>query len=238
MKAKTIRIDRVTTRGGDKGESSLVGGQRLSKSHALFGLIGDTDAVNTQIGLVLATLPSEFIDQQSRLLANEIRGTLAVIQQQLFDMGADLATPFGDALWLESGGLESKGLESGGHATTSTVAEQEGAQSPMALRITEAHLHSLDAAIEKYNAKLPPLKNFIMPGGHLAAAHLHGVRCAARLLERGIVAAIDNLNPFLLPYANRLSDLMFVLARVINALCPPADAPYEEILWDSRREAH
>ncbi len=193
---RIVRIDKVTTRGGDKGYASLVGGHRLPKSHALFDLIGQADSVNSQLGLASALLEESTVTVTIRTIITEV-------QQHLFDMGADLATP-----WSE---------------------DYCGTPPPEKafLRLDDPYLTRLEHHLEELNANLPPLTSFVLPAGAPAVTQLHVVRCAARQFERALVAAAEGVNPQLVPYVNRLSDLCFVMARSVDH----AQAG-REVLWN------
>ncbi len=174
-----VRIDRVITRGGDKGETSLGDGARVRKDSARIAAIGAVDETNTAIGLLrLHTV-------------GETDAMLARIQNDLFDVGADLCVPG----------------EAGDR-----------------LRLTEAPILRLEAEVAAMNAGLPPLTSFILPGGSAGAAHAHLVRVTARRAERAVVA-VEDVNPVVLQFLNRLSDHAFVLARVLNA------NGAEDVLW-------
>jgi cob(I)alamin adenosyltransferase len=167
-----VRIDRVVTRGGDNGETSLGDGTRVSKADSRIGAMGDVDEANASIGVLRShtrTRPSE-------------DAMLARIQNDLFDVGADLCVP--------------------GTGTDR-------------LRVTDAAVERLEAEVEQMNAALPALKSFILPGGTDAAAFAHMARVATRRAERAVVA-VDEVNPVVQRYLNRLSDHLFVLARVLN----------------------
>jgi cob(I)alamin adenosyltransferase len=167
-----VRIDRVVTKGGDTGETSLGDGSRVSKGDPLIEALGAVDEANASLGVLR-------LHTQDRVTEDAM---LACIQNDLFDLGADLSVPGTDA-----------------HR----------------LRVTEAAVQRLQAEVEQMNAVLPPLKSFILPGGTTAAAHAHMARVAVRRAERSIVR-LDNLNPIIQRYLNRLSDHLFVLARVLN----------------------
>ena len=174
-----VRIDRVITRGGDKGETSLGDGARVRKDSVRIEAIGAVDETNTAIGLLrLHTV-------------GETDAMLARIQNDLFDVGADLCVPG----------------EAGDR-----------------LRLTEAPILRLEAEVAAMNAGLPPLTSFILPGGSAGAAHAHLVRVTARRAERAVVA-VEDVNPVVLQFLNRLSDHAFVLARVLNA------NGAEDVLW-------
>jgi cob(I)alamin adenosyltransferase len=171
-----VRLTRIYTRGGDQGQTSLGDGSRVSKLDPRIAAYGTVDELNSLIGLVLATeLPVAF-----RLL-------LERIQNELFDVGADLSAPFG---------------------------EGDGR-----LRIARDNIEALEAACDELNADLPELKSFVLPGGSELAARLHVARAVARRAEREALAAAQEveLNPLAAVYLNRLSDLLFILARAANA---------------------
>ena len=168
-----VRIDRVVTRGGDRGETSLGDGSRVRKDSTRIEAIGAVDETNAAIGLL-------------RLHTRDRADTdamLARIQNDLFDCGADLCVPG----------------EAGDR-----------------LRLTEAPVARLEAEVEAMNEALPTLTSFILPGGTQGAAHAHLARVTTRRAERAVVA-MEDANPALLRYLNRLSDHMFVLSRVLNA---------------------
>src|SRR5262245_43535789 len=168
-----MRITKVYTRGGDSGETSLVGGARVSKASPRVDSYGDVDELNSVIGLARARLDDTEIDQ-----------SLSTIQNDLFTVAADLASP-------------------------STV------EVP---RVGESFVQTLESMSDHYNAELGPLKEFILPGGSEAGATLHLARTVARRAERRAVglAESEDLNPQIIVYLNRLSDLLFILARAVN----------------------
>lgn len=173
------RLSKIVTRTGDKGTTGLADGTRVSKDHLRIHCLGDTDELNSQLGLMLC-----------EPLPEEIRSLLLQIQNDLFDLGGSLAYP--------------------------------------AAPFGEEKLQRLDEAIAHFNAELPPLKEFILPGGTRAACLCHVARTVARRTERGMVT-LANSEPVPahgLPYLNRLSDLLFVLSRVINR-----SAGQAETLW-------
>jgi cob(I)alamin adenosyltransferase len=171
-----VRLTRIYTRGGDRGETSLGDGRRVPKTDLRIEAYGSVDEVNAALGFVLAApeLPEEF------------RPWLGQIQNDLFDLGADLSVPLAD--------------------------ERER------LRVTQAQVERLEALCDEVNARLPPLKSFVLPGGGEVAARLHLARTVCRRAERRAVTLAEeaDVNPAALPYLNRLSDLLFVLARVYN----------------------
>jgi cob(I)alamin adenosyltransferase len=173
-----VKLNRIYTRTGDDGTTGLVDGSRCMKSVARVAAYGTVDEANSVLGIV-------------RLHTDgDVDAMLARIQNDLFDIGADLATPGDDF-----------------------------APDATALRATQAQIDRLEAEIDALNATLAPLTSFILPGGTPAAAHLHLARTVVRRAERLAVeaAAIDSMNPRAIAYLNRLSDHLFVLARVMNA---------------------
>jgi cob(I)alamin adenosyltransferase len=179
-----VRLTRIYTRGGDAGETSLGDGSRVSKLDGRIGAYGVVDELNSQVGVVLAgDCPPELC------------GVLERLQNELFDVGADLAVPF----------------------------EAEGR-----LRVTQAQIDTLEADCDRFNAALPELKSFVLPGGTPAAAGLHVARTICRRAEREALAAggEHELDPLVHVYLNRLSDLLFILARAANAV-----AGRDETLW-------
>lgn len=171
-----VKLNKIYTRTGDQGTTGLVDGSRVSKADARMAAIGDVDEANSAIGLAL----QHVTDADHAAL-------LGRIQNDLFDLGADLATP-----------------------------GEDFAPSDMALRITAAQVERLEREIDLLNAALPPLTSFILPAGIAPVAQLHLARSVVRRAERAAVgaAAQVSFNPQALAYINRLSDLLFVLARV------------------------
>ncbi|MDZ3831792.1 MAG: cob(I)yrinic acid a,c-diamide adenosyltransferase [Sphingopyxis sp.] len=186
-----VKLNKIYTRTGDAGTTGLVDGSRIAKSAPLMAAIGDVDEANSAIGHAAAALDP----------ASEEAAMLSRIQNELFDLGADLATP-ADAL---------HGF--GPH--------------DMALRIVPGQIGRLEAEIDTMNDALGALTSFILPGGTEAAARLHLARAITRRAERaGVTAGAErDLNPLALAYLNRLSDHLFVLTRHINA------AGGGDILW-------
>ncbi|HTH27113.1 MAG TPA: cob(I)yrinic acid a,c-diamide adenosyltransferase [Sphingobium sp.] len=174
-----VKLNKIYTRTGDNGTTGLVDGSRLGKDDARMAAIGDVDEANSAIGIAVTALG----DSEHGVL-------LCSIQNDLFDLGADLATPIGDTPDPE-----------------------------WALRIIPAQIDRLEAAIDRLNGDLAPLDSFILPGGTAAAGHVHLARAIVRRAERAAVRASAGctLNPSAIAYLNRLSDLLFVLGRVVNA---------------------
>jgi cob(I)alamin adenosyltransferase len=171
--AKGMRISKVYTRTGDGGQTSLVGGARVSKSSSRVEAYGEVDELNSALGVARAYLQDTEVDE-----------ILGVIQNDLFTLGADLASP-------------------------------TGLKVP---RISAALVKALEDHADRFLAELEPLKEFILPGGNQAGAILHLARTIARRTERRVVAlaATEAINAETIVYLNRLSDLLFVLARVVN----------------------
>jgi cob(I)alamin adenosyltransferase len=179
-----VRLTRIYTRGGDRGETSLGDGSRVSKLDPRVQAYGAVDELNSQLGLALAGpgLPAGAADPLRR------------IQNELFDVGADLATPF------------------------RTGDER--------LRVRQEQIDELERLCDLHNAQLPALRSFVLPGGTEAAARLHVARAVCRRAELAVLAAANEvpLDPLAAVYLNRLSDLLFILARSANA-------GREERLW-------
>ena len=186
-----VKLTKIYTRTGDDGLTGLVDGSRISKADARMAAIGDVDEANSALGVVMAQGPAE-----------PYRAMLARIQNELFDLGADLATPAAE--------------------------DDDFAPSEMTLRITAGQVTRLEAEIDEMNAALEPLTSFILPGGDPVAAGIMLARAVVRRAERmAVAAATDNrINPQALAYINRLSDHLFVMARAINA------ANGGDILWE------
>src|SRR5690348_2964759 len=164
-----VRLTRIYTGGGDKGQTSLGDGSRISKLDPRVAAMGDVDELNSLVGWA---------------------GGLERVQNELFDLGADLAVPF--------------------------------AEGDERLRITDEAVDRLEREIDEANASLPELKSFVLPGGSERAARLFLARAVCRRAERAVLAVPDT-NPLAAVYLNRLSDLLFVLARAANG--------GEELLW-------
>ena len=175
-----VKLNKIYTRTGDDGSTGLVDGSRLSKSALRVRAYGDVDETNAVIGLVRLHLENRPLDDM-----------LSRIQNDLFDLGADLATP-----------LPKKGE----------------ADSEYALRIVESQTTRLEKELDNLNEDLEPLKSFVLPGGTPPAAYLHQARTVCRRAERVCVALAeaDDVNPHAIQYLNRLSDYLFVAARWTN----------------------
>ena len=171
-----VRLNKIYTRTGDEGTAALGNGERRSKADLRFAAIGEIDEANAAIGL-------------ARLHAHaDLDRTLARVQNDLFDLGADLAVPEG------------------------------GEKGKSRLRMVAAQVARLEGEIDRYNADLAPLTSFVLPGGSAASAALHLARTVTRRAERAVVAlaAREAVNPAATAYVNRLSDLLFVAARFAN----------------------
>ncbi|HEX4739445.1 MAG TPA: cob(I)yrinic acid a,c-diamide adenosyltransferase [Allosphingosinicella sp.] len=182
-----VRLNKIYTRTGDAGDTGLADGSRIAKDHPRAQAIGDVDEANSAIGVALLHVRDE-----------GHRAMLRAVQNEMFDLGADLATPGEDF----------------------TPGE-------MTLRIVQPQIDRLEREIDAMNEALEPLRSFILPGGEDGAAHLHLARTIVRRAERSAVAAAREvaLNPLALIYLNRLSDHLFVLARLVAA------GPGGDILW-------
>jgi len=181
-----VRLNVIYTRTGDKGETGLGDGSRRPKCDARVAAMGDVDETNCAVGLArLAVLAST----DAAVVA--IEPTLARIQNDLFDLGADLCLP-----------------------------PDEGEKPDVVLRIAASQVEALERAIDALNANLAPLRSFVLPGGAAAAAALHQARAVCRRAERSVVALArregERVGETALAYVNRLSDYLFVAARTAN----------------------
>ncbi len=176
MFARMVKLTKIYTRGGDGGETSLGDGSRRAKDDIRVAAYGTVDEANSVIGLVRLHTDGDL----DRLLSR--------IQNDLFDLGADLCTP------------------------------EDGRKAEGALRMTDGQVERLEKEIDAYNEPLADLTSFILPGGSPAAAHLHLARTVARRAERETIelARSETVNPAAVKYLNRLSDLLFVLSRHCN----------------------
>ena len=175
-----VKLTRIYTRTGDDGTTSLGDMSRTGKNDPRLHAFADVDEANSAIGLALASQPFEA----------EVSALLLSIQNDLFDVGADLCTPV--------------------------------AQNPPhePLRVTPAYIARLERACDEFNDRLEPLRSFVLPGGTVGASHLHVARTVVRRAERSTWAAIEafpgGMNSLTATYLNRLSDLLFILARLDN----------------------
>jgi cob(I)alamin adenosyltransferase len=172
-----VRLTKIYTRGGDRGETSLGDGSRVSKLDPRVAAYGVVDELNAQLGVVLALAD----------LPDELREPLERIQNDLFDAGADLSVPVG--------------------------------RNDERLRVSQEQIDGLERLCDDFNESLPELKSFVLPGGSEAAARLHVARTVCRRAELVTVAASTEteIDPLVTVYLNRLSDLLFILARRANA---------------------
>lgn len=171
-----VTLSKIYTRSGDGGETSLGDGRRVAKHGLRVAAYGTVDEANAVIGIV-------------RLhTSGEADAMLARIQNDLFDLGADLCTP------------------------------EDGRRAAGALRIVQAQIDRLEQEIDRMNAQLRPLDSFVLPGGSAAGAHLHLARTVSRRAERAMteLATRESVNPLAIAYINRLSDHLFVLSRHVN----------------------
>ncbi|ORE85395.1 ATP:cob(I)alamin adenosyltransferase [Oceanococcus atlanticus] len=175
------RLSKLTTRTGDAGETGIAGNRRLSKFHPRIQAIGDVDELNCCVGVL-----------RSHPLPAPLQPVLERIQQELFNLGGELAMPECHLINAE-------------------------------------HVDALEAETDRFNASLPPLKDFVLPGGGAAAAAAHMARAVCRRAERSVWAAHaeEALRPALAQYLNRLSDLMFVFCRLLAR-----EAAHDEVLWN------
>lgn len=180
-----VHLTRIYTRTGDKGTTALGDMSRVAKSDARVGAYADCDETNAVLGVALACGG----------ISEAVAGVLAVVQNDLFDVGADLCTPISEAPEYEP------------------------------LRVTDEQVSRLESWCDAFNEDLPKLSSFILPGGTAAAAHLHHARTVARRAERSAwcLAETAPVNDSALRYLNRLSDLLFILARHEN--------PGGDVLW-------
>jgi len=181
---------KIYTKGGDKGETGLYGGKRVSKDSLRIEAYGTVDELNSFIGLTL----TEVIDQETKTILQQI-------QNNLFILGSDLSAPLNE--------------------------ETEKHKVP---RIAEEHFLNIEKEIDRIDLKLDELRNFILPGGAKGAALLHICRTICRRAERKVVALNNTvkLNPYILIFLNRLSDLFFVLARYENKISGKEDIKWQK----------
>ncbi len=181
---------KIYTKTGDKGETSLFGGKRVSKDILRIETYGTVDELNSILGIARCMNTNHFVDD-----------VLLNVQKQLFTLGSDLASPYSNK--------SKKNI----------------------FRIGEAEIINLEKLIDKMEADMNPIKNFIIPGGVLLASYVHFARAICRRIERMAVrlSKKEKVNKFVLIYLNRLSDFLFVLARWVNTLEKKGDT-----VWVSR----
>ena len=190
-----VHLTRIYTRTGDDGTTGLADFSRVSKTDPRLVAYADCDETNAALGIVMAMgQPSE-----------ALQSVIGRVQNELFDLGADLATP----------------------VSAEELAPQDGSEQPARLRITQEYIDRLESDCDTHNADLAPLTSFILPGGTAAAALLHQARTVARRAERSAWAQVtadpEHTNALAALYLNRLSDLLFILARVAN--------PQGDVTW-------
>ena len=179
-----VKLNKIYTRTGDDGTTGLVDGSRRAKHDARMEAIGAVDEANSAIGVAVVALT-----------ATDHAAVLTRMQNDLFDLGADLATPLG------------------------AFGGEDFTPGEMTLRLVPKQASWIETQIDALNENLGPLTSFILPGGSEAAARVHVARASARRAERAMtaLAADEPVNPAALAYINRLSDYLFVLARAVNA---------------------
>ena len=177
-----VQLTKIYTRGGDQGETSLGDGSRVAKHDVRVEAYGTVDEANAAIGLVRVEIARAGADER------DFDAALSRIQNDLFDLGADLCTP------------------------------EDGRRAEGALRVAASQVEWLEAEIDKINERLAPLSSFILPGGEPVAAQLHLARTVARRAERCVtkLARSETVNMEAVKYLNRLSDLLFVMSRAAN----------------------
>lgn len=170
-----VKLNRIYTRTGDGGDTGLVDGSRIFKDDPLACAIGDVDELNSALGIAILNVSNQ-----------DARAMLGRVQNELFDLGADLATP-----------------------------GEDFAPTDMTLRIVQIQVDRLETEVDRMNEVLDPLRSFILPGGGAGSSYVHLARSIARRAERSVVAAgrTSTLNPLARIYLNRLSDHLFVLCR-------------------------
>ena len=189
-----VKLNKIYTRTGDNGSTGLADGSRVLKHSLRPQAYGTVDELNASLGLVFLCLDNK----KDENVFNDIKVLIRGIQNDLFDLGADLSTPISKAK-----------------------------QSYKPLRITENQIKKIEKKIDEYNDELKPLNSFILPGGSEAASLIHLSRTIARRAERDVslLSSEEEINKNSLVYLNRLSDLLFVLSRVLN------ENGLNDVLW-------
>jgi cob(I)alamin adenosyltransferase len=201
----TVNLTRIYTKLGDGGETHLGDMSRVSKLHPRVEAYGTVDELNATIGVALLAdgMPDRFAAWLRR------------VQNDLLDVGADLSVPTPvDAVASGNDGAPREGTASAGESARAR------------LRVGADYTDWLEKACDEVNSQLEPLRSFVIPGGTPAAAHLHVCRTVCRRAERRTIAVGDEVNPEVVRYLNRLSDLLFILSRATN------DGGSAEPLWD------
>jgi len=189
-----VKLNKIYTRTGDDGSTGLADGSRVLKHSLRPQAYGTVDELNASLGLVFLCLDNK----KDENVFNDIKVLIRGIQNDLFDLGADLSTPISKAK-----------------------------QNYKPLRITENQINKIEEKIDEYNNELKPLNSFILPGGSEAASLIHLSRTIARRAERDVslLSSEEEINKNSLVYLNRLSDLLFVLSRVLN------ENGLNDVLW-------
>ena len=189
-----VKLNKIYTKTGDDGSTGLADGSRVLKHSLRPQAYGTVDELNASLGLVFLCLDNK----KDENVFNDIKILIRGIQNDLFDLGADLSTPISKAK-----------------------------QSYKPLRITENQIKKIEEKIDEYNDELKPLNSFILPGGSEAASLIHLSRTIARRAERDVslLSSEEEINKNSLVYLNRLSDLLFVLSRVLN------ENGLNDVLW-------
>ncbi|MFQ3611902.1 MAG: cob(I)yrinic acid a,c-diamide adenosyltransferase [Fimbriimonadales bacterium] len=187
---------RIYTRTGDAGETGLIGGQRVPKDDLRVCAYGTVDELNATLGIARCYINDDDLDH-----------LLEQFQNELFDIGAELASPPERATQFQA--------------------------------ISDEHIQTMEAAIDRMEEELEPLRQFILPGGTPASAYLHLARTVCRRAEREVVRLSHEsaVNPVIIRYLNRLSDLLFVMARVCNHRAGVPDVKWGEPGWRRARKA-
>jgi cob(I)alamin adenosyltransferase len=203
----TVNLTRIYTKLGDGGETHLGDMSRVSKLHPRVEAYGTVDELNATLGAALLQ-PG---------LPEKVSGWLQRVQNDLLDLGADLSVPGAVA--------GEDGAEADGEDAKAGGEDAEAGGDRQRLRVTAKYTEWLEGACDEVNATLAPLRSFVIPGGTPASAQLHVCRTVCRRAERRVIAAQDEgSNPEVVRYLNRLSDLLFILARAVNEGAEP--------LWD------
>jgi len=202
----TVNLTRIYTRLGDGGETHLGDMSRVSKLHPRVDAYGTVDELNAALGVALTQpgLPERFAQWLSR------------VQNDLLDVGADLSVP------------EAPPGDRGEERESADTRASSGERAR--LRVGPGYTSWLEQACDEVNATLPPLRSFVIPGGSPAGAQLHVCRTVCRRAERRTIAVGEEVNAEVVRYLNRLSDLLFILSRAVNADATGTSA--EEPLWD------
>ncbi len=191
----------IYTRTGDEGDTALFGGGRVPKNDKRVQAYGAVDELNSFVGLALTSLPESSLPESS-LPESDVVSGLRLIQNDLFALGANLATPQGD----------------------------DARPRPQTPDVPVDRVEAMEQWIDQATEELPELREFVLPGGTEMAATLHVCRSVCRRAERAVVALgrEESLDAGIVPYLNRLSDLLFVWARLENHRAGHADVPWSK----------